>query len=150
MTVYNRAGNSSILSVTGRQVNIMKRRGLYGWVMRKSGFPAFGGRAITGGNKVTEDELKFLQEKKCKVALYFDELTEMSVSSMNGADDALRAIEGAKALGVPADNGIAIFAVIGKDWSVNHNWMISFASMIRNQRIHPRFWQQYFVTILND
>jgi len=105
---------------------------LYSWVMRKSGFPAFWGRAITGGNKITEEEIKFLQEKKCKVALYFDELTEVGVSSMDGTDDALRAVEGAKALGVPVDKGIAIFAVIGGDWSVNHNWMISFASMVRN------------------
>lgn len=102
---------------------------LYSWVMRKGGFPAFWGRAITGGNSITEEEVKFLQEKKCKVALYFDDLTETGVSSMDGTEDALRAIEGAKALGVPADKGIAIFAVLGEDWSVNHNWMISFASV---------------------
>ena len=103
---------------------------LYSWVMRKGGFPAFWGRSITGGNKVTKDEVTFLWEKKCKVALYFDELTESGVSAMDGTDDAMRAMEGAAALGVPEGKGIAIFAVIGGGWGINHNWMISFATAL--------------------
>ena len=122
-------------------VNIKLTNGydLYSWVMRKKGFPAFWGRMITGNNKITEEEIKFLREKKCKVALFFDDLTEASVSSSKGTDDVLRAVEGAKSLGVPTDKGIAIFAVIDNDWSINHNWMISFATTLNSNGFVPGF-----------
>ena len=88
---------------------------LYDWVMRQKCFPDFWGRSISGADRLTEDELAFLRERGCKILLVMDELTEQGVSRMNGADDALRAVEVATALGVPQHQNIAIFADIKPD-----------------------------------
>ena len=45
----------------------------------------------------------------------------------------------AMALGVPQNEGIALFAEIQPDWSVNHNWMISYAYALFNTGYIPGF-----------
>lgn len=112
---------------------------LYDWVLRQNQFPAFWGRALTGEDAVTSEELAFLKERHCKLALIIRDLTEISVSSNNGMEDALRAVEAAAALGVPAQAGIALFAEIRPDWSVNHNWMMSFAQVVSDNGFLPGF-----------
>ena len=112
---------------------------LFSWVMRKRSFPSFWARRFTGEQAMTEEEIEFLRNKNCRIALVFDDLTEVGVSSVNGEDDALRAVSAAKALGVPADGTIALFAAIGSDWSVSHNWMLSYASMLQSQGYVPGF-----------
>ena len=44
-----------------------------------------------------------------------------------------------KELGVPQNEGIALFAEIKPEWSVNHNWMISFAQVISANGYVPAF-----------
>lgn len=112
---------------------------LFGWVMRKRGFPAFWGRSITGESKITEEEVRFLRERKCKIALYLDDLTETGVAGTSGIEDGFRAVEAAKKAGVSEDQGIAIFAVIGENWGVNHNWLLSFASTVVGNGFLPGF-----------
>ena len=99
---------------------------MYDWVMRMSGIPSFWGRAISGVGALSTEEADFLHGKDCKVALIYDDLTEEGVSTVDGTSDALRAIDAAKALCVPENEGIALFAEIKHDWSVNHNWMIGY------------------------
>ena len=112
---------------------------LYDWVMRMNCCPAFWARTISGFNRLTADEVDFLHSKNCKAALIFDDLTEASVSTNSGIDDALRAIDAANAIGVPTGNGIAIFALIREDWSINHNWMISYADTLIANGYAPGF-----------
>lgn len=112
---------------------------LYTWVMRQNCFPSFWGRSVSGENSITTEELEFLRSKKCKIALIFDDLTETGVSAADGTNDALRAVSAAKKLGVPSDKGLAIFADIASDWSVNHNWMISFARTLHANGFVPGF-----------
>jgi hypothetical protein len=112
---------------------------LFSWVMRQNCFPAFWGRSVSGENAITKEELEFLRSKNLKIALIFDDLTETNVSAANGTDDALRAVSAAKELGVPANEGIALFAKIAPDWSINHNWMISFARIVKNNGFVPGF-----------
>ena len=112
---------------------------LYDWVMRQKCFPDFWGRSISGVERLTEEEIAFLRERGCKILPVMDELTEQGVSRVNGADDALRAVEAATALGIPQYQNIAIFADIKPDWSVNHNWMISFAQMLSANGYIPGF-----------
>ena len=112
---------------------------LYDWVMRQNSFPSFWGRTLTGDNQIGAEEIEFLREKNCKIALIINDLSETCVSAVNGTDDALRAVEAAKALGVPENAGIALFAEIGTDWSVNHNWMISFAQVLSDNGYVPGF-----------
>lgn len=37
---------------------------LYEWVMRKSCFPSFWGRSLTGERKITAEEIEFLRSKR--------------------------------------------------------------------------------------
>ena len=67
------------------------------------------------------------------------DLTEAKVSGVNGKEDALKAVESAKELGVPQNEGIALFAEIKPEWSVNHNWMISFAQVVSANGYIPAF-----------
>lgn len=110
---------------------------LHDWVMRRNCFPAFWGRSLTGDTPISAEEIEFLHGKNCKIALVLRDLTEEGVSTNDGTADALRAVEAAKALHVP--EGVALFAEIRDDWSVNHNWMIGFAQVLRDNGYIPGF-----------
>ena len=112
---------------------------MYDWVMRKKCFPAFCIRTLCGADKITAEEIEFLKGKDCKIGLVIRDLTEAQVSALNGTADALKAVAAAKELGVPQKMGIALFAEIMPEWSVNHNWMISFAQTITSNGYVPGF-----------
>lgn len=112
---------------------------LYDWIMRQKCFPAFCMRTLSGENTITAEEIAFLKGKDCKIGLVIRDLTEANVSALRGTEDALRAVEAAKALGIPQNDGIAIFAQIEPEWSVNHNWMISFAQTLASNGYVPGF-----------
>lgn len=101
---------------------------LHDWIKRKNCFPAFCLRTLTGQDAITQEEIDFLHQKDCKVGLVIRDLTEAQVSSNNGDGGVVeRAVEAAKALGIPQNAGITLFVEINPMWSVNHNWMLSFA-----------------------
>ncbi len=106
---------------------------MYDWVVRKNCYPAFCMRTLTGKNKITPEEIEYLRAKGCKIGLVLGDLTEKEVSSVSGVIAAQRAATAALELGVPANEGIALFAEIEPEWSVNHNWMISFAQCLKSQ-----------------
>jgi len=112
---------------------------IFDWAMRMRGFPAFWGRTISGDNRISEEEIEFLREKSCKIALIFDDLTEVSVSGIDGTDDAMRAVAALDELSVPAGEEVAVFAAIRDEWSVNHNWMITFAAVLSANGYVPGF-----------
>lgn len=92
-----------------------------------------------GETPLQSEEIDFLRKNKCKIALMLDNLSEVKVSSSDGSDDAIKAIAAATALGVPANNKKVIFANIHADWSINHNWMISFAQTLSSGGYIPGF-----------
>lgn len=112
---------------------------MYDWIKRQKCFPAFCMRTLSGECQITKDEIDFLRTKKCKIGLVIRDLTEARVSASSGTVDALKALEAAKTLGVPQNEGIALFAEIKPEWSVNHNWMISFAQTISTNGYTPAF-----------
>jgi hypothetical protein len=112
---------------------------LFSWAMRRKNVPAFWGRSISGVNRLTFEEIEFLRGQNCKLALIFDELTEAGIARQNGSDDAMRAAEAARSLGVPENMGTALFAYIRGDWNVNHNWMISYAYTLIENGYIPGF-----------
>ena len=112
---------------------------MYDWVKRQKCFPAFCMRTLCGEGKVTAEEIEFLKEKDCKIGLVIRDLTEAQVSGVNGTEDALKGVKAAKELGVLQNIGIALFAEIKPEWSVNHNWMISFAQTICANGYVPGF-----------
>lgn len=71
---------------------------VYDWVVRQNCFPSFWGRKILGDNVVTKKEIEFLKERICKLKLIVGDLTEKSVSSSNGYEDASRSIAAADGL----------------------------------------------------
>lgn len=112
---------------------------MYDWVMRQKCFPAFCLRTLSGENQITAEEIAFLRARDCKIGLVIRDLTEAQVSGVNGTEQALKAVETAKELGVPQNEGIALFAEIKPTWSVNHNWMISFAQAVSANGYVPAF-----------
>ena len=112
---------------------------MYDWVKRQKCFPAFCMRTLCGEESITVEEMEFLKSKNCKVGLVIRSLTETKVSGTYGTEDALKAIAAANKLGVPANAGIALFAEIKPEWSVNHNWMITFAQTISANGYVPGF-----------
>ena len=112
---------------------------LYDWVMRKSCFPSFWGRTLTGEGALTISEIDFFKKKHCSIALIARDFTEENISSNNAVDDVLKTIEAAKRLGVPRNKSIALFAEIPETWSVNHNWMLCYAKNLLNNGYIPGF-----------
>ena len=112
---------------------------LFDWVMRKNTVPSFWGRSIDGDNPITTEEVEYLRSKKCRIAFVLNDLTEIEVCKMDGIASALKAAETVKALGVPQKENVAIFAKIKSDWSVNHNWMFTFAATIAAEGFVPGF-----------
>lgn len=112
---------------------------MYDWVKRQKCFPAFCMRTLRGEDSITAEEIEFLKARNCKIGLVIRDFTEAMVSGVNGAEDAFKAIAAANKLGVPANAGIALFAEIKPEWSVNHNWMISFAQTVSANGYVPGF-----------
>lgn len=112
---------------------------MYDWVKRQKCFPAFCMRTLCGEDKITAEEIEFLKAKDCKIGLVIRNLTEVTVSGNNGMGEALKAVQSAKELGIPQNAGIALFAEIKPEWSINHNWMISFAQTVSVNGYVPGF-----------
>ena len=85
---------------------------MYDWVKRQKCFPLFCMRTLCGEDEITAEEIEFLKGKDCKIGLVIRDLTEAKVSGINGTEDAIKAVETAKELGVPQNEGIALFAEI--------------------------------------
>lgn len=126
-----------VYSVTPINKKLKNGYTMYDWVMRQKGFPAFCMRTLDGENAITAEEIAFLQNKDCKIGLVIRDLTEAAVSAASGTQNALKAVEVAEELGVP--QGVALFAEIRPEWSVNHNWMISFAQTVMANGYVPGF-----------
>lgn len=112
---------------------------LFEWVMRMSTIPSFWGRHLTGKEHLTLDEIKFLHERHCGIALIFNEISETDVSKSNGVMDGLRAANAAKTLLAPTHKNIALFVELNENWSINHNWMISYANAVIDSGYLPGF-----------
>lgn len=112
---------------------------LHDWIKRKNCFPAFCLRTLTGQDAITQEEIDFLHQKDCKVGLVIRDISEAQISSNRDYGVAERAIEAAKALGIPQNAGITLFVEVDPMWSVNHNWMLSFAHKLVMNGYAPGF-----------
>ncbi len=112
---------------------------LYDWVMRQRCFPAFWGRPISGENAITKEEVAFLKENNCKILLLFNDFSEVQISSNNGENEAMHVISKIAELNVPQLDNIAVAVDIPSEWSINHNWMLSFANVLNSYGFVPAF-----------
>ena len=107
--------------------------------MRQKGVPSFCLRTLCGENTITNKELEFIKNKDCKLGMVIRNLSEKAISGCHGDKEALNAIYELKSLNVTSDRKIAIFAEINSNWSINHNWMISFAQTLAVNGYIPAF-----------
>lgn len=112
---------------------------LYDWVVRQSCFPSFWGRDMAGEHGVDREEIDFLREKQCKIALLHTNLTECGVSTTDGTEDARKAVQAAQMLDVAPFEGIALFAKLGDMWTVSERWLIGFARVVFENGYIPGF-----------
>lgn len=103
---------------------------MFDWIVRKKGYPAFCLRTLCGKNPIDAEEVAFVRDKGCLIGLVMRDVTEAEVSRMNGDSAAERAALAAAQLGVPQNENNAVFVEIQPEWSVNHNWMLSFAQAL--------------------
>lgn len=129
-------GTASKYPANGKLTNGYR---LFEWTMRKQNVPRFWMRGITGENCVTTEEMEFLKSNGCRTALVYDDLTERIVSRNGAVPEAQRAIEALRKLRVPSFSNKALFVRFGSDWSMNHNWMLSFAYILRENGYVPGF-----------
>ena len=125
-------GFASNLPVTTRLDNGYN---LFDWVVQENSVPKFWGRTLLGKNQISTEEIEFLRGKQCKIALIIDNLSE----TVNGSDDAAQAAKTAKALGVPQNKGIVLFAKIDENIKAKNSWTIAFASELSNMGYTPGF-----------
>ena len=112
---------------------------LFDWVMRKQDVPRFWLRGITGEYGVTREEMAFLKANGCRTALVLNGLTERIVSQNGAVPEAQRALEALRRLRVPSFSEIALFVRFAPNWSMNHNWMLSFAYTLCENGYIPGF-----------
>ena len=111
----------------------------YDWIVRKNCFPEFWGRTISGDSKISKEEINYLNQKGCKIFFIDNSLTEESISGISGVQDALKAIDKIKSLEISTNKRVAVFAEINSNWSINHNWMISYAGVLFDNGFTPGF-----------
>lgn len=112
---------------------------IYDWVVRKKGIPAFCFRTLCGENSTTREEIDYLKKKNCRMGMVIRDLKELDISSSHGDKDAFKAIRELKRLDLNSNKRIAIFADINPNWSINHNWMITFAQTLVVNGYIPAF-----------
>lgn len=112
---------------------------VYDWIVRQKDIPSFCLRTICGKDAITNEEIEFLKNKNCKLGIAIRNLNETTISSCHGDKEALRAIYELKSLNIVNDKKIAIFAEINPNWSINHNWMLSFAQTLSVNGYIPAF-----------
>lgn len=111
----------------------------YDWIVRQKEVPSFCLRTLCGKDAISKEEIEFLKNKDCRIGMVIRDLTEKEISGSQGDKQALNALHMLKLLDVTSSKKIAIFAEINPEWSVNHNWMISFAQTLYANGYIPAF-----------
>lgn len=103
---------------------------LYDLVEKHKKAPSFCFRTLCGANAITKAEIDYLRAKKCRIGLIVRNISEEDISSSYGNETAVKAVAEFNTLNLSYTKRIAIFVEINSEWSVNHNWMITFAQTL--------------------
>ena len=90
------------------------------WVVRNKIYPNFYGRYLSGENCLTKEEIKFLHNKGCKIALIYAEDGEKQTEEY-GMKLAKKISSRALELDIP--EGVAIFLEIDENTPVNYDFI---------------------------
>ena len=106
------------------------------WVVRNKIYPNFFGRYLTGENSLTNEEIKFLHGKGCKIAAIYADDGEKK-SEEQGVILAKKVDICAIELGIP--EGTAIFLEIGESENASRDFMRGFAKALMIEGFTPGF-----------
>lgn len=111
---------------------------LFDWATRNKMYPNYWGRYIGGRNAITAEELAFLHEKGCKVALIYNgaNMNEMRLSQQ-GTIDGKKASMAAAELGVPA--GTAVFLEVNATAAVTDEYLKGYGEALIQDGYTPGF-----------
>lgn len=106
------------------------------WVVRNKIYPNFYGRYLSGENCLTKEEIKFLHNKGCKIALIYAEDGEKQTEEYGMK---LAKKIGSRALELDIPEGVAIFLEIDENTPVNYDFMKGFAKYLMIEGYTPGF-----------
>ena len=109
---------------------------LFEWVKRNKSYPIFWCRNINGENAVTKEEIEFLHDKACKVAVYYSEAGEKQTEEQ-GANVATIFISAAKELGIP--NEAVLYLEISESETATGEFILAFATTMLEEGYVPGF-----------
>ena len=106
------------------------------WVVRNKIYPNFYGRYLTGENCLTEDEIKFLHRKGCKVAAIYEDDGKKETEAQ-GVIVAKKIA--ARALELKIPQGSVIFLEINENENATRDFMRGFAKTLLAEGYTPGF-----------
>ena len=106
------------------------------WVVRNKIYPNFYGRYLTGENRLTREEIKYIHSKGCKIAAIYKEEGE-KITEEQGAIVAKKIGVIGLELGIPA--GTCIFLEVGENEEVGCDFMKGFAETLISEGFTPGF-----------
>lgn len=124
--------DSSIRSDDLLQNNISE----FEWAVRNKAYPNFWGRNLAGENALTEEEIRFLHSKGCKIAAVYGS-DDVKETREQGRSLAEKIEEIAIRLNIP--EGVAIFLEIGESEPATTDFMLGFAECIIEKGFIPAF-----------
>lgn len=105
------------------------------WVVRNKIYPSFWGRTLIGENALTKEEINFLHEKACKIALMFRD-NQGEMTEEQGRLQAEKLANIALELNIPENT--AIYLEVGQA-NVNKDYMKGYAQMLLSVGYTPGF-----------
>ena len=109
---------------------------LFDWVERNKLQPNFWGRNIFGANCITKEEIEFLRNRGCRVALIYEPINSKETEE-DGILSAQEIFDHIFKLGMRKD--IAVFLEIQDVETVTNSYMLGFAKELLNLNLTPGF-----------
>lgn len=109
---------------------------MFEWVKRNKLYPNFWGRNLTGDNALTEEEIKFLRAKGCKIAAICKDDSAKNTDE-EGKKFAKKIVNIAKELGVKQKN--AFFLEIEEKSKTNRKYLRGYAKELLSKGYIPGF-----------
>ena len=109
---------------------------LFDTIAQADGAPQFWGRYIGGSFALTSQEANFVfthSHGTCRILVIYNgaKPSIVATSFAAGVQDATNAINAAKALGVPTNQGIVIYADIEASWKPSAAWILGWWSTMK-------------------
>lgn len=109
---------------------------LFEWVTRNKMYPLFCGRNILGKNSLTVDEIKYIQDRGCKIAVICSD-SLLKLNEEQGMFFALKVALKAQELKIP--RGVAIYLEIENNEGLDRDFLRGYAKGMLSEGYTPGF-----------